>query len=304
MPIINRPVWYTDYYTDLNGKLNLSNNVCYDNVLMNEVSLNIDSSLLFKYPDAANLYSKLAQHHNISPEYINIGYGAGDIVYRLMSYFRGYSIAIYTPTYELAHIFANNMGLTVTQSDNLAELSADILYIANPNGVTGKALSRTEIINLSNKFKYTIVDEAYGDFCTIDYSVLTDSLISNIIVIKTLSKSIASPGLRFGYCISNKEFISDFQNHRSSTVVTGFTESIVTDLLPRISSHVTRMVETRKYIENKYETVPSQGNYVLFKNNPNFNCYVKKTQLGHYRMALTDIDTFKLLENDSHSKQD
>lgn len=296
MAKIDRVPWYTNYYSNDSNILNLSNNVCYDRILFDLIDHNFNKKCIFCYPDGANTYIALANYHAIDPVNIAIGYGAGDIIHRLLTYFSEYKVAIHTPTYELAGTFANNLGMQVCSSSNLDDLDADILYIANPNGVTGNALHKNELLNLASRYRYVIADEAYGDFSTVDHSVLHHASTSNIIVVKTFSKSIASPGLRFGYCISNSKFIADFQNARASTVISGITEHYVMQLIPLIRDHVNRMFNTRFYIEHKYDCYPSNGNYVLFKSPVNFNCRVKQFS-NYWRMALTDITTFKALEN-------
>lgn len=299
MSKIERPIWYTDYYQDIGDKLNLSNNICFDKNLINDLNVSINLTNIHQYPDASKTYLNLGNYYNIDPKNIAIGYGAGDIVFRWLNFFKNYSIGILTPTYDLARIFAINIGMNVSTSNNVEDLNTDILYVANPNGMTGEALSKQKILKISKKYKYIIVDEAYGDFCTIDFSMLYDSIkLDNVVVIKTLSKSVAAPGLRFGYCFSNSELMYKFQNLRSSTVLTNFTHCFVPELLSLINPHVKRMLQTRDYIEENYKCKKSQGNFVLFEKNPKFSCKIKKMPSGHYRMALTDLETFKNIENE------
>jgi len=296
---IQRPLWYIDFYEPLTNQLNLSNNICYDPVLIAKLDTPIDHNVLFRYPDAVETYRLLSSYYHIDSKNIAVGYGSGELLLRIMQQFSGYSIGLHTPTYELAYAYARNVSSSVITSSDIESIDTDILYIANPNGITGQALTKEKILLLAKKYKYLIVDEAYGDFNTISCSVLAESiLLDNLLVVKTLSKTVASPGLRIGYCFSNKQMITAIQNCRPSTVVTGITSYFVSMLLPAVSDHLARMLATRDYIESKYDCIPSQGNFVLFKNNPKLNCKIKKTSQGLHRMALTDIDTFKRLENE------
>lgn len=298
---MKRHPWYIDYYEPIHDNLlNLSNNICYDKILINKINVDAGLCNLFQYPDAAKTYNVLSKYCNIDVKNLAIGYGAGDIIHRLMMYFKNLSIGILTPTYELAQNFALNLGLTVFNSHNLDDIKTDVLYIANPNGVTGKAITKDQVLSLLPKYKYIIIDEAYADFCSIDCSVAKESLnVNNLIVIKSLSKSVASPGLRFGWCISNKKIIEELQDIRSSTVVTGITHHLLEQLLNECPAHIDRMIHTKNYIENKYSCIPSNGNFVLFKKDPKLKCKIKKTVEGYFRMSLTDIETFRQIENDS-----
>ena len=264
--------------------LDLSNNVCYDKFLDRNFEHSVST-----YPDDAEAYRLLSQYYNISPYNIAIGYGSSDIILRILKLYQGNSLKIVNPTWQLAQLYAHHIGYEIKDD-------ADILYIANPNGLTGKALSKNEILSLLTTYKLVIVDEAYCDFS--DCSVLDTSITAdNLIVVKTLSKTIASPGLRFGYCFSNLDIINRIQNVRPGYVTTSATIPALNKLLPQIGMHISRMLETRNYIEDKYDVVPSEGNYVLFKTKHNLPVKMKEVN-DLFRMSLTDIDTFKKFENE------
>lgn len=270
-----------------NNLLDLSNNICYDQLLPKCAMDNIQT-----YPDASEVYSLLSKHYNVNPRNIAIGYGSCELILRILHHYKNLTLSVVTPTWQLAEMYATSIRMALRQYPNPSE----VLYIANPNGLTGEALSREEILSLLPKYRLVIVDEAYGDFS--NCSVLADSLVvDNLIVVKTFSKTIASPGLRLGYCFANEKIIKELQDCRPGYVTTGATSSVVRTLLPHIGLHVARMIDTRDYIESKYDVVPSEGNYVLFRKDPHLPVIMKETN-GLYRMALTDLITFRKLENE------
>jgi histidinol-phosphate aminotransferase len=264
--------------------LDLSCNVCYDQYL----DFNFEQKNC-AYPDAGEAYRLLSNFYNISVQNIAIGYGSSELILRIFNLYKNYSIKIIEPTWQLAELYSHFIGMSVNEN-------SDVLYIANPNGLTGISLSKEEILDLTNKYKLVIVDEAYGDFS--NNSVLSNAItMDNLIVIKTLSKTVAAPGLRFGYCISNTDIINKIQDVRPGYVISGSTVPALKKLLPQVRPHISRMLATRAYIESKYDVVPSQGNYVLFKNNLQLPVIVKCIN-NFFRMSLTDIDTFKKIENE------
>jgi histidinol-phosphate aminotransferase len=264
--------------------LDLSSNVCYDQHL----KFSLDQSV-FEYPDDSLAYHQLSQYYNINSKNIAIGYGSSELILRILSAYKDMTITIVKPSWQLAEFYAQGLEMNIQDR-------GDLLYIANPNGLNGQSLSREEILEIISRYKLAIVDEAYGDFSNssvIDYATELD----NLIVVKTLSKTIASPGLRVGYCFSNQKIIKQLQDVRPGYVTSTITAGALKILLPQIKPHVSRMLDTRNYIENKYSVVPSQGNYILFKNKPKISVVTKQVD-GLYRMALTDIETFKDLENE------
>jgi len=259
--------------------------VCYDQLLNVSVS-----QTLCSYPDDAEAYHLVSSFYDIDPYNIAIGYGSCELILRILQAFKSMSLSIVTPTWQLAELYSEHIGMEYKKYPK----SADMLYIANPNGITGEVLTKEQIIGILPNYQLVILDEAYGDFS--NQSLVNEApKFNNLIVVKTLSKTIAAPGLRFGYCFANSGLIKKIQNIRPGYVTTSSTVDVLKNLLPEITAHVARMLATREYIENKYNTIKSQGNFVLFKNKENIPVKMKEFE-NAYRMALTDLETFKKLE--------
>jgi len=293
--MFERQHWLTQQITD--GKINLSNNVCYDQVLQNQVLflLGRNNITFSQYEDESNVYNILSNFYGINPENIAIGFGLGELIPRIFSIFRDKKFSIVTPTWMMATGFCNVQNIRYTEGINF---SSQVLYIANPNGMTGKYVKVKELEEYSKKFEYVIVDEAYNDFCDHNCSMVPQSLTkTNIIVTKTFSKSLSLPGLRFGYCFSSKSVIKKIQDIRPSGSVNSIVGRIGTELLNLKDEHVIRMIDTRNYIENTYECEKSHANFVLLKNKEQFLDYFNYRKIGNlYRMSLTDFGTFKYYE--------
>lgn len=280
-----RPDWTKRRYDD--DKINLANNLCYDIILNSEVDQIIKNTQfdIRQYPDEAIAYDILSSYHSISSKNIAIGYGIGEIIQRLLKLEQG-QISIPSPTWPMVEVFSNiyNLNYTTTYLE-----SADIVYLANPNGMTGKYKTPEDIESLCNIHKLVIIDEAYADFCDISVVELVN-VYDNLIILKTLSKTLSLAGLRFGYAISSKEIIKELQLVRPSCVVSGFAIGMLEQLLQLIPSHVERMIETRSFIESTFNCIPSNGNYVLFSNCPQEikDTFIVKEINGVTRMALTN----------------
>jgi histidinol-phosphate/aromatic aminotransferase/cobyric acid decarboxylase-like protein len=113
--------------------------------------------------------------------------------------------------------------------------------------------------------------------------------------LKTLSKSIACPGLRFGYAISNKEITEKIQDIRPCYVSNALTNTLVPGLLKEISAHTQRMIETRDFIESNFNTEKSYGNFVLFNDFPaplKDKVFTRLTGQQLHRMSLVNLTLF------------
>ncbi len=278
-------------------KYNLSNNVCIDE------SLNVTFSNTFNhYPDPNPAYQSICDYYRVDIEHTMLGFGIGELFPRMLTYGNLGSITVLAPTWPMLEVWdkINNLNINYVQYTNFVELNIDLLktglsdtlYLANPNGINGQVLSKEDIVSLLPYYKFVICDEAYMDFS--DQSMLESyRLYNNLIILKTFSKTIAMPGLRFGFCVSsNTEFINNMQLNRPNCVLTSTSLHVVPMLCSMIDTHIQRMKYTRDYIESKYDHVPSQGNFVLLKGNHMIKEDVSSKEVypNIHRLALFNIE--------------
>lgn len=112
-----------------------------------------------------------------------------------------------------------------------------IFYITNPNTPTGDLASFEAINDLAwmcsqKKQHLLIVDEAFGDAVEDKYSAipLTEKY-PNLVVIRSLSKSIGLPGLRKGYIVASKEVGEQYQKVRRDCDLSGIPQLIANRIL-------------------------------------------------------------------------
>lgn len=101
----------------------------------------------------------------------------------------------------------------------------DIICLVNPDNPTGAYLKYEEIISIieecDKKGKIIIVDESFVDFANKDerYTLINNQTLekySNLIVIKSISKSYGIPGLRLGVLVTgNEKILKDIKKYAS-----------------------------------------------------------------------------------------
>lgn len=279
-----RPDWTLS--KNISDKINLSSNVCYDNILIEEINklqhnVVID---LRNYPDESKAYKALSEFYNQDPYTITLGYGLSEIIVRLLNIFKDKTISIVSPTWAAVEAIGKANGNLLYLNEY--EDKADVVYIANPNGRSGELFTNDEIYNhLCDKHEYVIIDEAYHDFSQTKSSLYERP--DNLIVLKTLSKSLSLAGIRCGYAFANKDITLKLQEIRPAYVTSAFVNETLEYLLPMIDGHTKRMIETRDYLEYKYDCKKSYANFVLFEKAPDFtkDFEVKKID-GYTRMSL------------------
>jgi histidinol-phosphate/aromatic aminotransferase/cobyric acid decarboxylase-like protein len=263
-----RPAWDEDQYHH-DYKIDLSTNVCFDaaNPIW-EFDLN-------SYVDTSRCYNILADYHSVNTRQIAIGLGLSELIMRigLIIKERGLSMTSHHNSWKPIHMIQKLYN--IPHGD-------DVCYVSNPHGTNGTRLESYD--KLLDKHKLVIVDEAYGDFCDMPERKLGSS---KLLILKTLSKSIALPGARFGWAIGHEPIINEIQNLRPAQVcIGGMTRNLVS-ILDEIPHHVKRMNQTKAYIEKNYNCIESHSNYVLIKNYEKFiRHYHLKEFDDHARMSL------------------
>lgn len=211
-----------------------------------EMRANFDI-LLSEYPSGLNENSLLAaKYFGLAQQYICPGNGAAELIKSLMNELTG-TIGVVYPTFEeypnrrkpeeiIAYI-PNNKSFSYTVNDLMEFFSGkniSSLLLINPDNPSGNFISRKDILILAdwavNKNVTLIVDESFVDFAESaeDNSLLHNDILekySNMIVIKSISKSYGVPGLRLGILASgNVDFVSKIKKDLSIWNINSFAE--------------------------------------------------------------------------------
>ncbi|MBU0700558.1 aminotransferase class I/II-fold pyridoxal phosphate-dependent enzyme [bacterium] len=204
-------------------------------------------------PEQRELRAHLSDFLGIKEEYIIAGNGATEAIYLLANLLQGKNILIPSPTfseYETA-LTANNAvlkfpivkesnGFCFPYKEVLNELSwADAVWICNPNNPTGKLIEPSLLIALlDNAIKtntLVIVDESFLMFVASSKDDTTLNVIDNypnLIVISSLTKFFAIPGIRIGYmATSNTAILNKLKRQMPPWGVNIFAQIIVPGML-------------------------------------------------------------------------
>lgn len=168
-----------------------------------------------RYPEvmAESLCEKAAVHHQIPANQILFNNGTTESIYLIAQLFSGKNTTIVIPAfseYEDACCMYDHQLNFLLWSESLAlpQLNIDLIFICNPNNPTGQIFPDLKNWIEKNPQCLFVVDEAF-----IDFTLNTESVISlvnrfpNLIVMRSLTKTYAIPGLRLGYIVAQKEVI-------------------------------------------------------------------------------------------------
>jgi len=263
-----RPDWTKQKYID-DHRIDLSTNVCFDAAIPTyEFDMN-------RYCDLSKSYRILSEYHEVYNRQICIGLGLSELIMRIMQLIhdKGWSMNSH-----------HNSWQPIEMCRKLYKIphGYDVLYLSNPHGTNGTKID--DYSQYLKDYKLVIIDEAYADFCEVPKVKLGQP---DVLVLKTMSKSLALPGIRFGWAIGHEMLILELQNMRPAHVSIGGIDENLVSMLDEIPHHVKRMNQTKAYIEKTYQCIPSHGNYVLIKDYDKFTkqFHLKEFE-DHARMAL------------------
>ena len=163
------------------------------------------------YPDLKETAARrgMAAHLNLPEECVLVTSGGIEAA-ALASFMPGRRI-IAQPTFqEYGRLREPNLDIPREELHDYAFKRGDILWICNPNNPTGDALTRDEVIALMERIEAAggllIVDEAFIEYCP-EHSVADLAKDHDLVVLGSLTKVLAIPGVRLGYLATNPELM-------------------------------------------------------------------------------------------------
>ena len=202
---------------------NFSSNVWHggcEDVLLNHLRENI--SAINTYPDvmATSMLAKLATRFDLRSNNFLVTNGAAEAIYQVALAFAGQNSTVVFPSfseYEDACRMHSHHLHFVPIEEICAEtrFTTELVFLCNPNNPTGHIFDgeTTETLISRNSQTTVVIDQAYTDFSLVDPS---DTGIvarhNNVILLRSLTKTCAIPGLRLGYIIASKENIDRLRN--------------------------------------------------------------------------------------------
>ena len=170
-------------------------------------------------PYAESLVKALAHHHGREANEVVVGNGSTELLFILPGVLPFRRTLIPVPAYvdyaraaEWAGIevevlpLREEMGFALGLENLEKRLrSGDLVFLGQPNNPTGQLFDADRFLRLASTSSCLfVVDEAFADFAA-GYRSLADRRLDNVLVLRSLTKLYAIPGLRLGYLVARPE---------------------------------------------------------------------------------------------------
>lgn len=240
---------------------------------------------LQKYPDpvATSFRMRASELLGVKPDWILCGNGSDDILTIVTRAFvdAGDHVRFAQPSYTLYRTLAEIQGAKCHIVDYESDWTLGeefikpcdqlrLAYLANPNSPSGTMLPSKEVARIAATLPCPLlVDEAYADFAEANCLELV-AQNERIMVSRTLSKSYALAGLRFGFLVAQPQVIHELGKVKDSyncdaLSIAGATAAIDDRAWfdqTRAAILTTRARLTKELRQLGFDCVDSQANFV------------------------------------------
>lgn len=203
-------------------KINFSSNV-YNHVdhsgLHQHLFQQMESIRTYPEPEPYSLEKVLAERFHLSSEEVCVTNGATEAIYLIAQTFRNQISAILMPTFSEYADACRLHGHKVVPIYNLNRLPdrGRLIWLCNPNNPTGEVREK-EVLTAcikQNLQRIFIMDQSYEFFT--QKALLTAKEAAefpNVILLHSMTKRFAVPGLRLGYITACKELLHEIRTQR------------------------------------------------------------------------------------------
>jgi threonine-phosphate decarboxylase len=261
----------------------------------------LSAILHYPDPDSSELRGALAQFHGVGEDQVLAGAGSTEFIYTIPRLLKIRRPLIVTPAfseYENAlessgescqiYFFESKEGdgfeLNVEGLMLALTQGYDALYLCNPNNPTGILTDKKDLLRILARTErekvWFILDEAFIDFLPEESLMNEARATSRLIILRSLTKFFALPGLRAGYLVSNPEVSQNFCRYREPWTVNALAQMAAVESL-KDQVHITR---TKKWVDQERKNLirelrgipgfipyPSAANYLLVQLHPSLN---------------------------------
>lgn len=247
-------------------------------------------------PDCWQLRQVLAQQCGVEPDMILVGNGSTELIHLLPRALAIESALVIGPTFEeygralidaggaVQYVHARREErfrpplIEVLRQYSAKGSRFDAVFLCNPNNPTGQVMSRASVRELAEAVDrqqgWLIVDEAFIDYCQAQSVVSMPSRYSRMVVLRSLTKFYAMPGLRIGYMVGASKVVDRMKDRQPpwsvNSLVQEASRAVLQDQAYAIQSRTFMEQERSRFMRGLralpgIRVYPSAANFVLIE---------------------------------------
>jgi len=219
-------------------------------------------------------FVKETYREEISYNHVEVFNGASECLYKVFEQIKPRKTLLLRPSYStywhLAKLYSREIiNIDYTFRDSNIIINYDLLFnfvgklsrakdrilavICNPNNPTGTLIKIKAIEEMLEALEngYILVDESFIDFVEYDSMIRLLKNYNNLIIVKSLTKIFATPGLRMGFCIAEPKLVTKLALVSPPWRIGTITMYVYSKLLANIGYVRKYIANTRKYVNEE-----------------------------------------------------
>ncbi len=285
-----KPYSIDEFYPDCVLKLDSNENVFGPSKRVIEAFKNLDLKRFNLYPCYGELIGILAEKFDFDKDNFLLTNGCDEAINIVLSSYLGVQDAAlaFCPSFSMPKLYSGIIGAEYKNINyvekwkfslelllNNIKANTKIIYLASPNNPTGDIIEPSVIEDVLKKCadKIILLDLTYVNYSSYsenDYYQLLKKY-KNLICVKSFSKDYALAGLRLGFILADKEFISNFKKMispysvNSMAVYAGINALLDSEYFNSVKNEV---LQSKKYLYGEFEKLgfkpyKSEANFIL-----------------------------------------
>ncbi|MGH9247656.1 MAG: cobyric acid synthase [Acidimicrobiales bacterium] len=177
------------------------------------------------YPDESAAAGPLAERHDRAPDEILPTNGSAEAFWLVAAAFHPRRAVVVHPTFTEPEVALQTLGRPVERclrdpedfslDPEAVPEDADLVLVGNPNNPTGTLDPAATVERLARPGRILVIDEAFMPFVPGEPATLTGrSFVPGLVVIRSITKLWAVPGLRAGYVVAPADLIARLRDMR------------------------------------------------------------------------------------------
>lgn len=180
----------------------------------------MDGISSYPEPEPYTLEAGLAERHGVSSQQVCVTNGATEAIYLIAQAFRRSQTAILMPTFseyaDACRMHGHQISSLYSLQEPLDE-KIEMLWVCNPNNPTGEVHCKEmlEVYIQQHPRVCFVIDQSYEYFTTKPlFTVFEAAQFPNVLLLHSLTKRYAIPGLRLGYITADESLLAHLRTHR------------------------------------------------------------------------------------------
>ncbi len=286
------------------------------------VSASLSKIVHYPDPDCIELVEAIAAKYELSQDQIIVGNGSSEILHLIPQAIQAQRAIVPVPSYTEYASSSDAAGLRTENSLllenegfrlNLSALAQqlrgrEIIFLCQPNNPTGLLFNADELrrVASANPTTFFVIDEAFGPFVQ-ELDSLTRNRPPNVIVILSLTKIYAIPGLRLGCAIADQEIVNSVRRIQPTWSVSTIAQAVGIAAV----KDVKYVNETRRYVTDQRRQLlkelasipnltafPGQANFLLVRiDNNDLDAGTLAKRMLKHGIAIRICDNFVGLDH-------